>query len=241
MNSRKILVCVEGQKTEKRVFDKLLSVYPEPVHYEIISYNTNIYDLYDRMFYGKDPSEYDLLQTLKEHEKDPVQKRLLDGKYTDVLLVFDFEPQDHKFNARKIQEMQSYFVESTDMGRLYINYPMVEAFYHLKSIPDPEYADRKVDLEVLLSGGYKALVGRETMKGDHRKFAASAEEIFYIVEINRKKAWQIVGEQEEPNYFPEFNHILAAQLEAVDSRKVCYVLSTCVSFILENPANTQHR
>ena len=35
--------------------------------------------------------------------------------------------------------MSCYFTESSEMGKLYLNYPMVEAFYHMKSIPDENY------------------------------------------------------------------------------------------------------
>ena len=49
----------------------------------------------------------------------------------------------------KITEMASYFVESSDMGKLYLNYPMVEAYYHMKSIPDPEFDSYTVSLEEL--------------------------------------------------------------------------------------------
>ena len=42
-----------------------------------------------------------------------------------------------------------YFVESTDMGKLYLNYPMIEAFYHMSNIPDPEYNGRVATLAEL--------------------------------------------------------------------------------------------
>ena len=49
-----------------------------------------------------------------------------------------------------------------DMGRLYINYPMIESYQHLKHLPDPEYAERKIPVSLQPGWKYKALVSKET-------------------------------------------------------------------------------
>ena len=72
----KILVIVEGQKTDYKLMERLLDVYGISASHEIVSYNTNIYTLYNEMFRDGDPSSVDLLQILKEHEKDPQKKEL---------------------------------------------------------------------------------------------------------------------------------------------------------------------
>lgn len=50
---RKILVLVEGAKTDVALMERLLSVYQIDIKYEIISYCTNIYTLYREMFEDK--------------------------------------------------------------------------------------------------------------------------------------------------------------------------------------------
>lgn len=45
--------------------------------------------------------------------------------------------------------MANYFTESTNMGKLYLNYPMVEAFYHMESIPDENFNKYIVTLDDL--------------------------------------------------------------------------------------------
>lgn len=127
----KILVLAEGKKTDYQLMKRLLQIYEIGDSHEIVSYNTNIYVLYNEMFRDGDPASLDILQTLKEHERDPEKKKLFDRRYSDILLIFDLDPQDPAFSADKILEMASFFVESSDMGKLYLNYPMVEAFYHL--------------------------------------------------------------------------------------------------------------
>ena len=99
MNKPKILFLVEGAKTDVRLMQKLLSIYGFDQKYEIISYNTNIYTLYNEMFRDNDPADLDLLQVLKEHEKDPRKKPLFDQSYSDILLIFDLDPQDPLFTS----------------------------------------------------------------------------------------------------------------------------------------------
>ena len=102
----KILVLVEGAKTDVRLMQKLFEVYGISERYEILSYNTNIYTLYREMFSDGDPSSIDTLQNLKEHERDAEKKKLFDNRYSDILLIFDLDPQDPQFSGDKITEME---------------------------------------------------------------------------------------------------------------------------------------
>lgn len=83
----KILVIVEGEKTDYRLMNRLLQLYGISDSHEIVSYNTNIYTLYNEMFRDGDPDSIDLLQNLKEHETDPEKKKLFDERYSDILLI----------------------------------------------------------------------------------------------------------------------------------------------------------
>lgn len=62
-------------------------------------------------------------------------------------------------------EMQNRFSESTDMGKLYINYPMIESYQHLTAIPDPAYAERKIPVSLQSGSKYKEQVGKESVVG----------------------------------------------------------------------------
>lgn len=73
------------------------------------------------------------------------EKSVLMDSYTDKLLIFDFDPQDSFFRnhrdeaCRRFQKLMEFFSESTDHGKLYLSYPMIEAFYMsvlLKSVMD---------------------------------------------------------------------------------------------------------
>lgn len=232
---RRILVLVEGAKTDVALMERLLSVYQIDIKYEIVSYCTNIYTLYHEMFEDNNPADMDLLQLLKSRESDLAKKELFDVSYSDILLVFDLDPHDPCFTPEKISSMAKYFVESSDMGKLYINYPMVEAFYHMKSIPDPHFNSYYATLDELRAGEYKSRVNRENRNHDYRKFAVTPEECSTVIMQNISKACRLVGESEN-SLLPVQIEMLTAQLKLVRNDNRVAVLNTCAFFIPEyNP------
>ena len=240
----KILVLVEGKKTDYQLMKRIFRLYGISDSHEVISYNTNIYVLYNEMFRDGDPASLDILQTLKEHERDPEKKKLFDRRYSDILLIFDLDPQDPAFSAYKILEMASFFVESSDMGKLYLSYPMVEAFYHMKSIPDEDYNGYTASLEELRSHKYKERVTRENRNHSYAKFAATKEECSTVIGQNIDKAW-IISEAERladgiSQIVPDPADILKAQLENLEDHQLVFVLATCAFYIADyNPALLQ--
>jgi hypothetical protein len=231
----KILILVEGSKIDKRLMKHLFLLYGIDAKYEIVSYNTNIYVLYNEMFYDGKPEDMDILQVLKAHESNGDKKRVFDQEFTDVLLVFDLDPQDPQFSEDKICAMMSHFTESTDMGKLYLNYPMIEAFYHMKSIPDPEYNDRVATLGELRGHTYKQRVHAENRNHDYAKFAVTREECSIVIEQNIAKGWHILG-LNPYSILPDTGLILAKQFDRLREKEMVFVLCTCVFFIAEyNP------
>lgn len=237
MNSKnpKILMLVEGAKTDVKLMKHLLDMYGISETHEIVSYNTNIYTLYKEMFVDNEPESIDLLQLLKSRETDESKKALFNESYSDILLIFDLDPQDGEFSAEKIMEMQNYFTESSDMGKLYLNYPMVEAFYHMKDIPDEEYNDRTVELQELLDKSYKTRVNRENRNRNYTKFAVTREECDIVIKQNIGKG-RVIAKVSDNIIVPNSNVldskvILKNQLDYMEQNQKLYVLCTCVYYI----------
>jgi hypothetical protein len=234
----KILVLVEGEKTDYRLMNRLLQIYDISDSHEIVSYNTNIYTLYNEMFRDGDPASIDILQNLKEHERDPEKKKLFDERYSDILLIFDLDPQAPEFSAEKILEMSAFFVESSDMGKLYLNYPMVEAFYHMKDIPDMDYNSYTASLDELRQHMYKQRVNRENRNHDYTKFAVTKAECNSVIKQNLEKAWLLTDTTHSINVAepPDSGDILKAQLRNMEDWQFISVLCTCVFYIVDyNP------
>ena len=240
VDKKKILVLVEGEKTDLQLMERLFNLYEIDMQYQIVPYKTNIYVLYNEMFKDGNPDDMDILAHLKEHEKDQKKKALFDERFSDILLVFDLDPQDPQFSVEIIVEMSEYFVESTDMGKLYINYPMVEAFYHMKSIPDADYNNYFASMAELKSGSYKSRVNAENRDHDYSKFPADKAECSIVIKQNVEKAWLVAETRRHSTDIdcppPEQISILNGQLIKIRSENVVAILCTCVFFIVEyNP------
>lgn len=236
---KKIFVIVEGERTGVQLMKKLISLYPElDANYEIVPYRTNIYVFYNAFFAsGEEPDSFEILQALKSLEKDEARKSIFDEKYTDILLIFDLEPQDGLFAVEKIRLMQDYFIESSDMGKLYLNYPMVEAFYHMTSIPDNNYNNKRVSIEELRQGTYKARVNAESKGHDYRKFIANRAECSMVIHQNLEKALQLQMDGHVGLGLSDLSleKVLDTQLRVLAYGYV-HVLCTCAFFLYDyNP------
>ena len=158
---KRTLLIVEGDHEKNILFKVLFDVFPElNINYDDVwIYGTNIYVLYQDIIkeYGEDWTEHDDdidLPFVISKKKTP---DLLAYKedFSDIFLVFDYERQDPGFSEEKIVKLQNHFYDSTDMGKLYINYPMVESYQHFKSLPDPLFENRYVSVKMRNGGEYK--------------------------------------------------------------------------------------
>lgn len=233
----KILMLVEGAKTDVKLMQHLLNVYGISDSHQIVSYNTNIYELYDRMFRDGQQEDRDLLQVLKEKEIDKEKRKVFDDRYSDVLLIFDLDPQDPNFSPEHISEMLLYFSESTDHGKLYLNYPMVESFYHMRTIPDEGYNSYTAALKELKNHSYKTRVRNENRNHDYRKFAVNRKECSTVILQNINKAqWMTNMKEDKILQLPDSSVILQIQLSEIKRENRVYVLCTCVFYIADyNP------
>ena len=234
MSRKKILLVVEGAKQEVKLFNALFACYEPDLDYEIVSYGTNIYELYERMFSEGIQDELFLLGVLKERAlaKD---RDLFDQDYSDVLLVFDFDPQDDRFSSDRLSEMQAYFNESTENGKLYVNYPMVEACKHFLEIPDLEFLNRTVAFDDLRR--YKSIVGNASRyQSFERDFKRPAVDSMIV--LTAIKALMLSGCDGEGNYalsYGGLNHdaVLGSQIVALNARGEIWVLGMCLLFVLD--------
>ena len=165
------LLIVEGHHEKNRLFWLIIKCFPEiNINMdEIWIYGTNIYQLYNDIVkeYGvkwaEENEDIDLPFVISK--KQYPDKLRYKEDFTNIVLVFDYERHDTNFSEEKILEMQRCFVDAADMGRLYINYPMIESYQHLCRLPDDDFAERKIPVSLQPGKEYKALVERETILG----------------------------------------------------------------------------
>ena len=163
----KTLLIVEGNHEKNKFFSTLFWCFHEfNIRMENVwIYGTNIYQLYDDIVkeYGVDWFENhdDIDLPFVVSKKKKMREVEYKTNYTNIIIVFDYERHDPAFSEKKIKELQETFDDPADMGKLYINYPMMEAAYHLTMVPDEEYIYRSYS--VAKSGSdYKGLVRKES-------------------------------------------------------------------------------
>ncbi len=170
---KKILIITEGANKEIQLFQLIKDLHILPASVQIVPYCSNIYNLYDLMMQesGGDFDSLDFLSTLSNHERVDDKKKILQDDYTDILLIFDWDPQDHDYSEESVKKMLSFFSESSAPGKLYLSYPMIESFYHLswlqlcnlstQSGKNPEFLKCTFCLDELIRHQYKSRVNNE--------------------------------------------------------------------------------
>lgn len=221
MKSKKILIVVEGESTEHKVLgskDYGLLPFIES-EYEVISFCNDIYELYKAYKNG----EYDDLVSYLRAEKGLIidENVLSVNAFSAIYLVFDFEPQDNLYSDKTIKDILEIFNDETSgLGKIYINYPMIESYYHLEKLPDPNYNDRTISLENLNGTTYKKLVNTTTCI---KKNKFNEVDISYIIMHNYNKAKYITGNKSKE---VDYKEILNTQLKLKKEQNKIYVLST---------------
>ena len=166
-----ILFIVEGSKTEPRVYETIKKLYFKDEEDIICIFRSNIYGLYNRLKkYNSDFEDLDNVANIVDviREMDPKNaEELKDIKLSSdidqVFLFFDYDFQ-HAFHVQeqhpecsledilkednaRLKELLDFFNEETEMGKLYINYPMIESLKYTKQLPDDDFITYKTTLE----------------------------------------------------------------------------------------------
>lgn len=186
MAERKILFVCEGKKDEPSFLKALMRKSFSSLKYSIYSYQTNIHILASKLeeeYSDFDTNEMDIALILRNLETDAEKKRLLSDSFTDIILAFDFDPHHTNPHFETVRRMLSYFTESSDMGKLYINYPMMQSYKHFKCLPDYEYFTREVS-----PIKYKELVDIESCMPNLREYSYDVYMKIAVQNI-RKAVW----------------------------------------------------
>lgn len=159
----KILIVSEGQKPDKKIIEHLLNIYKNrDIKYEIETYNTNIHIFYQKMKaeYGDDIEDVQLIPILKEKNSE---FNFSKDDFSEIYLFFDYDIHHREFEGHddckilneQLREMLNFFDDETgDRGKLYINYPMVESFFHISLDNVNNFKEINIDLSEIK--GYKS-------------------------------------------------------------------------------------
>ena len=198
-------------------------------------YKSNIYSLYHKI---KEYDEFtDTISILKDLATDSKDREVLSGKFSEIYLVFDYDPQETAYSDEKIMEMVQLFSDETEFGKLYINYPMMESYRDHKNFDLSEFVPKRVDLENLSSESYKAYIEENGYKRNIDKYTQRHFKL--LCKINACKANYILNQKikfptkQEYEVFLGQKWILAKQIVLKNNESSFYVLNTSSMFLLD--------
>ena len=178
-NEKIILIIIEGEKTEGQIFtniEKVLFTGEKNGRANIILVQLpakqNIYQLWKQL--KKDEFQTDVVEVLRE-SSEAAARILTQYKRDDIAeayLFFDFDIQHVQSEKNTefinaIPDMLEAFSEETESGKLYINYPMVEALRDLDEGGDCGF---HCVVQTSEMQKYKESVGSITKYHDSRKY-----------------------------------------------------------------------
>lgn len=240
MNKTNVLIITEGPD-DKKIIRQMLCAYNIVEEHHIFVFKTNIYCLYDVMENQTDGDweQMDLPLLLRTCTDNEEEKEMLSQHFSEIILVFDYDPQHSTYSLEKIDRMYNYFSNASEKGKLYINYPMVEAAYHFKVFPnDKSYKNRVVFKQQLEKHEYKDIVDKDSKHIKGMLDYSNIGVIKNLIKMNLRKALYIyLGKYEEVNFqtylIMDFSKILRKQAELYKTENFIFVLFTFVFYLLD--------
>ncbi|MEH7112246.1 hypothetical protein V7124_07665 [Neobacillus niacini] len=187
MSKELIAIISEGEKTEKQIIENIKkNFFSDDQEIEFLPFRTNIYGLWDVL--KKDEFETDIIEVLKERESDIAEKfkDLSKNDISQIFLFFDYDGHAKKNEDDAddiVAEMIEIFNNETELGKIYISYPMVESLKHLKK-NELDYKQNCVPAKENIR--YKNIVSEQS---DYQNLTLfTLDDWYFILRQNLKKA-----------------------------------------------------
>lgn len=227
------LVITEGNHEKNKLLKLILLAFPEINISEnnIVMYESNIYSLYAKIVYeyGTDWQEQDVDLPKCVAKWKNLGIKLEKRDFTNVILIFDYERQDPNFSETKICDLQKYFSDISDMGQLYINYPMVESYLDIDLNNTDDYETKMYSASFQKGAEYKTSVMKNPICNEVFLFKGFTEHIERLIGdelLAEKTAIAILSKFGEPNFQESFYDILSDVLEDKDAKSLSFQYSS---------------
>lgn len=236
MKNRNILLLVEGEVAEVKAFERIGELFfDKNTQLRFFAYKSNIYSLYQKII--ADEEFTSTIGILKEIATTKEDRKILNLKFSEIYLIFDFDPQEPAYSDKKIKDLVALFNNETEFGKLYVNYPMMESMRDHHNFDINDFLYRTVQLEGLSSEGYKDYIKKH---GYQRAISNLTEKHFKkMSKINIIKTnYMICNKMNFPAldefvYVTNQNNILDIQIKEKNTKNLFFVLNTCMFFLVD--------
>ena len=224
-----ILFVFEGKKREPDIFKTLEFLFFPKGQTIVCSFGNNIYELYRQL--EKLGSAGDIVSLLREQNKKnpdtPFGEAVNTSDFSEVYLFFDYDFQNKNQTLeqmnQQLSEMLERFDDETDNGKLYINYPMIEALRYTKTLPDKHFKDYSVTRSDCHDKGFKDMA---------QQFSAYGSLDFIVLDLRKvlsqKKVsailqnWRLLEEQNvvKANYLCNGECVSPSNKDSISQKRI---------------------
>ncbi len=172
-----ILFVFEGEKTE----DQIVASFTKHIFNDktviTCAFCAEIYQLHRALVDDEDLDTFSLLKDIPNNKG--ILKDFTRDDFAEIYLFFDYDGHSTLASDNALFEMLDIFDEETDLGKLYISYPMVESIKHFSE--ELDFKNLKVEAKKNIK--YKKLVSEEADK-KYLQFSKYTIEIWKLLIIN---------------------------------------------------------
>jgi len=212
-----ILFVFEGRKREPDIFRTLEYLFFPRGQNIVCSFGNNIYELYRQM--QELEGDGDIVSLLREINKDkpdnPFTSDMKSSDFSEIFLFFDYDFQNRNITLEQMNEqisrMLALFNDETDQGKLYINYPMIEAIRYTKTLPDDHFLEYSISRTDCHDKGFKDLA---------QKFSAYASLDFIVLDFRKVPSTKTLDKLRENWRLLERQNVIKANFLCNDASEM---------------------
>ena len=224
-----ILFVFEGEKTE----DQIVASFTKHIFNDktviTCAFCAEIYQLHRALVDDEDLDTFSLLKDIPNNKG--ILKDFTRDDFAEIYLFFDYDGHSTLASDNALFEMLDIFDEETDLGKLYISYPMVESIKHFSE--ELDFKNLKVEAKKNIK--YKKLVSEEADK-KYLQFSKYTIEIWKLLIINHlsKMNYIVTDEYFLPNESSPQRDIFKNQkVKYIDKDSTISVLSGFPVFMFD--------
>lgn len=204
----------------------------------------------------KESFNCDIKDILRELNTNDEYSEILSYKFAYTYLIFDCDAHNTergtpkkasiddivKDNFVKLSEMAEYFTDETDptIGKLYINYPMMESYKDCSDFFDNNYKTKTVSIDHLKN--YKSIVGQQKF-ASKRVDKYQKEDFKQLIKMNVFKLNEISTHNWSPMKYKDYCkigtsiNVLNKEKTLIEKNRVISVLNTSLFLLIDYYGN----
>ncbi|MDD3362853.1 MAG: hypothetical protein PHW34_14395 [Hespellia sp.] len=241
-NKGKIAFIVEGPVKEQQIFQNIKKNFFANTQIEIISIpaKQNLYMLWNTL--KTDDFQTDILEIIKEYYKRETHEEMnfLSADFQEIYLFFDYDGHQNNLPAEvdpdlALNQMLETFDNETELGKLYVSYPMVEAIKDLQS-EEKCRAFERCEVPITKIGEYKRTLGKNISYNQIKKYDKEWNAIIKVfvsrircmLNLDEQITFEVYRERIDPQKIYEIQ-----RKKYVVKKKCIFVLSAFPEFLLD--------